>query len=331
MTSRERFHEVLAYGRPDRVPLWKESLREGVRELWANQGLSQNVDLSRLFRFDHREEMALDLGPHPPFNDPSEEPEVFVRLRSHYHPDLSRLPPDWRLRARGWARRDYPVGMSVWRGLFRSLGVEDWQTLRRALLALADVPSVMVRTLGAFTDCAAQMVEHALTAVALDYAVFEEPIAGAGGPVISPSYFRRFCMPFYRRLVDLLRTRGVRWFVVRTYANPLALLPCWLECGINVLWCVESASNGVHYGQLRHEYGRQLRLIGGIALDALAEGKKAIDRVLHGYVAALLGEGGYLPMADGKIRHDIPWLNYRYYRETLERLVFSGAEEGKKE
>lgn len=323
MTSRERFHEVLAYGHPDRVPLWKESLRDGVRELWITQGLPKEVDLSRLFRFDPREEIILDLRPYPPFDDPSEGPEVFVRLRSHYYPDPSRLPPDWRLRARGWARRDYPLGMSVWRGLFQSLGVENWQTLRRALFALADVPSVMIRTLGAFTDCAVQMVEHALTAVALDYAIFEEPIAGAGGPVISPGYFRRFCMPFYRRLVDLLRTRGVRWFVVRTYANALALIPCWLECGINVLWCMESISTGVNYEQLRREYGRQLRLIGGISLDALSEGKEAIDHVVYGPVSRLLDEGGYLPLIDGKIRHDVPWQNYRYYREVLERLVFS--------
>jgi uroporphyrinogen decarboxylase len=217
--------------------------------------------------------------------------------------------------------------MSVWRGLFQSLCVEDWRTLRRTLFALADVPTVMVRTMGTLTDCAAQTIEYALTGVALDFAVFDETIAGAYGSVVSPSYFRRFCAPFYRRLIDILRMRGVRWFIVRTYGNPLVLIPNWIDCGINVLWCSESTYTGVDYVKLRNEYGRQLRFIGGVDLRAIAEGNPAIDRAINGGVAELLSDGGYLPMADGRIRNDVSWQNYRYYRENLERLVLSLAGE----
>ena len=36
--------------------------------------------------------------------------------------------------------------------------------------------------------------------------------------------------------------------------------------------------------------------------------------------AALLQQGGYAPLLDGRVREDVTWENYRYYRELLERL-----------
>jgi uroporphyrinogen decarboxylase len=75
------------------------------------------------------------------------------------------------------------------------------------------------------------------------------------------------------------------------------------------------------YRTLREEFGRDLRLIGGIDLDMLREGKEAIRREVEGKVLPLLAQGGYCPLADGRVREDIPWENYRYYRELLQSLV----------
>jgi hypothetical protein len=99
-----------------------------------------------------------------------------------------------------------------------------------------------------------------------------------------------------------------------------------MDSGINVLWCAESVYAGVDYAKLRREYGRQLRFIGGVDLRAIAEGKAAVDKAIQTQVLPLLRDGGYLPMADGRIRKEILWQHYRYYRETLERLVFSWSE-----
>jgi hypothetical protein len=64
-----------------------------------------------------------------------------------------------------------------------------------------------------------------------------------------------------------------------------------------------------------------LRLIGGIDLDALRQDKEAIRRELEAKVPPLVADGGYVPLADGRVRVDVPFENYVYYRELLERVT----------
>jgi hypothetical protein len=72
------------------------------------------------------------------------------------------------------------------------------------------------------------------------------------------------------------------------------------------------------YRSLRREFGRELRLIGGIDLDALRFGKQQIYREVREKVPPLLQQGGYVPLADGRVRADVPYENYLYYRQLLE-------------
>ncbi len=79
------------------------------------------------------------------------------------------------------------------------------------------------------------------------------------------------------------------------------------------------------YRSIRQEFGRDLRLIGGIDLDALRFGRDAIRRELLEKVPPLLESGGYIPLADGRVRSDVPYADYVYYRELLEQLTLPSA------
>ena len=136
MTSRSRFLRTLRYEPVDRPPLWDEGLRDDVLAAWQQEGLASGVGPENLFHFDRREELRVDLGPRPAFDETSDDPEVFVRLRDHYRAEPSRLPIDWHQSIREWAQRDYPLGMTVWRGLLQTLAVRDWRSLRHVLLSL---------------------------------------------------------------------------------------------------------------------------------------------------------------------------------------------------
>jgi hypothetical protein len=76
----------------------------------------------------------------------------------------------------------------------------------------------------------------------------------------------------------------------------------------------------MNYPALRQEFGRDLRLIGGIDLDALREGKEAIRRAMD-EVMPLVEQGGYIPLADGRVRDDVPYEHYVYYRELLREIT----------
>ena len=72
---------------------------------------------------------------------------------------------------------------------------------------------------------------------------------------------------------------------------------------------------------LRKKYGRDLRLIGGIDLDTLLTNKKAIKREIERKVPILIEQGGYIPLADGRVRPNVKFENYEYYREILNEII----------
>jgi hypothetical protein len=99
------------------------------------------------------------------------------------------------------------------------------------------------------------------------------------------------------------------------------LLPVVIKTPINCLWASESNMKFMDYCLLRGEFGKDLRLIGGIDTDTLLQGKDAIRHEIERKVPPLLEQGGYIPLADGRIRKYIPFENYIYYREILEKAV----------
>jgi len=321
MTAQERFLATMAYEPVDRAPLWEEGIREDVRERWAVEGLPADEPLSARFTYDRREEAGFDLMPRPALSREGDYAELLHRLPGLYEAVDDRLDDGWPDKASAWASRDYTLGLRVWRGFVQPLEIGDFRTLEPAFLALHDHPDAVFDLMEAIADCALSMCDRALVAFTPDYAVFDEPIAGAYGPVVSPEMFRRFCLPHYARLIDALRERGVRWFLVRTYGNPLDLLPVWMEAGINMLWCVEVVD-------LRRSWGRELRLVSGLDQNLIAAGGDGVRDEFDRVVTPLVADGGYIPLSDGRIRSTVSWLAYRDYREELARRVQGVSQEG---
>jgi hypothetical protein len=75
------------------------------------------------------------------------------------------------------------------------------------------------------------------------------------------------------------------------------------------------------YAGLRQEFGKDLRLIGGIDLDVLRLDKGAIQQEVLQVVPPLLADGGYVPLADGRVRADVPLENYLFYRQLLADVI----------
>jgi uroporphyrinogen decarboxylase len=133
--------------------------------------------------------------------------------------------------------------------------------------------------------------------------------------------YRELVLPGYDPLLDVLKRHRVENIVFASWANPRLLLPAVLERGFNCLWAYETSSRDMDYRELRREFGRDLRLIGGIDLDVLRRDKDAIRREVEAKVPPLLAEGGYIPMLDGRVRADIPFENYVCYKRLLEKMI----------
>ena len=53
----------------------------------------------------------------------------------------------------------------------------------------------------------------------------------------------------------------------------------------------------------------------------MRQGKDAIKREVEQRVPPLVAEGGYVPLADGLVRKEVPFENYVYYRGLLEKVT----------
>jgi len=113
----------------------------------------------------------------------------------------------------------------------------------------------------------------------------------------------------------------VQTIIFRTYANAYILLPVVLKWGFNCLWACEVGLETMDYGRIRKVYGRDLRLIGGIDVDALRQDKETIRREVEKKVLPLLEDGGFIPLADGRVRAIVPYENYVFYRNLLAQVV----------
>jgi uroporphyrinogen decarboxylase len=327
MNARERFLETLRFGEPDRVPHYDQSVREDTLERWHREGLPRDVSVEEFFELDHwelfgpREDVSLNLYRIPEFEGELKSRADFERLKRSYDPTTpERYPTGWDQHVRRWRDRDYPVGITAWRGFFQSLAVGDWPSLLNLLYMIHDAPGLLTEMVEFLADFTLTLIEKALREVEFDYAILDEPIASHHAPVIAPASFHRFVIPAYRRIVNRLRAAGIEVIIFDTHGAVKPLIPLCLEAGVNVLWCGAARASGVNYVELRREFGRDLLLIGGLDERVLEQDRRAIEEEILSQVSPLLEQGGYVPLVDGRVRSWVPFENYVYYRELIREL-----------
>jgi len=320
MNSRERFLAVIQGRQPDHPPLFPEGIRAEVLHSWRTQGLPEGVDLEDLFQYDSFEQLDPDVYPTPEITDWSTPERLLPLLRQRLDPsDPRRLPDDWSELVQGWKDRQHPLFLRIHPGLLLSLGIEDWRSFVPALLRLVDQPDFVRQILAVQADFAARLAQKILSQVDLDGIIFSEPIAGNHGPLVSAQMYRAFALQSYAPLFDVIRAYQVPATIWRSYANPFKLLPEVVKYPFNVLWLCETPTGALTPAQLRHFAGPQMTLIGGIDSDVLRQDPRAIRPAIAA-LQPLVAEGRFIPLADGRVREDVPFPNYALYRQELSRV-----------
>jgi hypothetical protein len=321
MHSRERFNRTMNYELADRPPLFEDGVRDNVLQLWRTQGMSKKSRLEALFSFDKREEFEPILDPLP---TPSYWPRTSTglkKLTNHLDPeDPKRFPADWVRKTIAWKNRDYPLILRIHNGYFLTLGVHGWRRFTDAIQLLVDNPVLINEWMNVYAEFSTRMATKILADVDVDAVLFSEPIGGNHGPLISPKMYSSLVLNSYQSILEAIKQFNVPTIIYRTYANTRVLLPSVVKAGFNCLWACESNPQAMNYSDIRSEYGRELRLIGGIDSDSLRQGQYEIQKAVLDTVPALLQEGGFIPLADGRVREDVSFENYVFYRKLLESV-----------
>jgi uroporphyrinogen decarboxylase len=200
-----------------------------------------------------------------------------------------------------------------WGGFFGPL--RNLMGLENLCVAFYEQPALVQRMMEQRADVMIAVTEAILAHTEIDTFWFWEDMAYNHGSLIDPRMFRRFALPQYRRVVDFVRSRGVRHIGLDSDGDITELIPLWLDAGITFLWPFEVAA-GMDVVEVRKRHGHSLAIGGGIPKQAVALGgeemRRAVDRVMP-----LVEDGGYIPELDHGAPPDISWTHFREYMEYL--------------
>jgi uroporphyrinogen decarboxylase len=170
-----------------------------------------------------------------------------------------------------------------------------------------------------FADFIIETSRPVLDKVQVDYFVLNEDMAMKGGPLLGPDTFRMFIFPHLKRLVDFFRSHGTKYIAVDSDGDPTVLIPLLLDAGVDTLWPIERASN-VSPQEWRRQFGKSLRLWGGVDKRILSRGRDAVRHHLREFIP-LIEEGGFIPTVDHTVPPEVSWDDFRSYMDMKIALL----------
>lgn len=261
--------------------------------------------------------MCMDQYLEHPVRSPEDFPDIKRRLVAGLP---ERYPPDLDAAIERWRQRDYPLVLGVncaangfyWRAR-EFMGTENLS------IAWYDWPDLMHEMMEFFADFIIETSRPVLERIHVEYFTLNEDFAMKSGPLIGPGIFRKFIFPHLRRMVEFMKSHGVRYFAVDSDGNPTPLIPLLMDAGVDIIWPIERASE-MDPLELRRRFGKSLRLWGGVDKRELARGPEAIGAHLA-QLRPLIEEGGFIPTVDHTVPPDISWDNFRWYMDMKRDLL----------
>ena len=265
----------------------------------------------RIFK-DTPEKMPMYMD--QPVKDRSSWEEYKKRLEPN---TPERWPADWNAYVQEVNSSDEPTCLEV--GGFFGFP-REWMGLERLLYMFHDDPKLVEDMMEHICYLGIESIKRVVKDIRVDWVYFWEDMAFKTGPLISPAMVRKFMVPHYKKVTDILHSSGVDVICMDCDGNVNELIPLWLECGFNFHWPLECAA-GMDAIALRKKYGKDIILGGNIDKRALLKGKDAIREEVMSKVPFLLESGGYFPGVDHLVSPDVSLENYRYFLNTMREVA----------
>jgi uroporphyrinogen decarboxylase len=157
-------------------------------------------------------------------------------------------------------------------------------------------------------DIQLAMAEETLKAVgdAVDILYLADDYGMQTGPLISPELFRRIFKPRMARLIRFLRERSPARIAFHSCGSVYALIPDFIDVGIEILNPVQVSAAGMDTARLQREFGHRLAFWGAVdSQHVLPHGTPAEVRAEVGRRVQDLGPG-YIPFSVHNIQAEVP-------------------------
>jgi hypothetical protein len=356
LSDRERFNRQMHYQPVDRCfnmefGYWDENFSEW--DLFTKNGIRNNAEADVFFNFDRTDVVSGCLGMNPVFKETviSETATTRTLMNQdgliaevpldghdtipHYIKASIVTPEDWhrvkeeRFRSDDPARgvdvealrrkhppdRDYAIGVHCGSMIGR---IRDMLTLEGIAYAMYDYPDMVEDMVETHCRMVEIWLDQVLGKIDFDYATGWEDIAFKNGPIVGVDFFRAVVVPRYKRIGARLRKAGIDLWYTDCDGDVRPLMPMFLESGINCLFPFE-VNSCTHPKVLLDEYGKDLRIMGGVDKLEMGKGPAAIKAYLESLVP-LVERGGYIPFCDHRCPPNVKPADYLYYLDLKEQM-----------
>lgn len=355
MTDRERFNNQMHYLPVDRCfnmefGYWDENFQ--LWNMFKDNGIKSNEQADVFFNFDRIETISGNVWLHPRFSiEVLEETETTRTIRNsdgllavekkgsssipHYVGSSVVTPDDWqrvkeeRLRVDDSARkvdieqlkkdcpsdRDFPLCVDCGSMIGKIRDMLTFEGLAYACYDYPDMVEDMVETSCLLVE---SFLDRVLPHIDFDLASGWEDICFKNGPIVSVDFFKNVVTPRYKRIRKKLDQYGIDIWYTDCDGDVRPILPYMMEGGINCLFPFE-VNGCAHPCELFAEYGKELRIMGGVDKMALGAGREAIDAYMKTLIP-LVERGGYIPFCDHRCPPNVPEEDYLYYLDLKENI-----------
>ena len=356
MTDRQRFNCQMHYKPFDRCfnmefGYWEENFK--LWPIFVENGVRTNAQADIFFNFDKHATAGGLIWMNPVFEEKLISETTTTRLLincdgllaevpkdghgtiPHYIKASIVTPDDWKkakaerfrrddparkanvdaLRKAHPPTRDYPLG--VWCGSMIGR-IRDMLTFEGLAYATFDYPDMVEDMVETACVLVEDYLDQVLGEIDFDFACGWEDICFKNGPIVSVPFFRDVVMPRYKRISARLRAHGIDLWWIDCDGDVRPILPYFLEGGVNCLFPFE-VNGCAHPAELLNEYGKQLRIMGGVDKIELGKGPDAIKKYLQTLVP-LVERGGYIPFCDHRCPPNVKPEHYLYYLDLKERM-----------
>jgi len=275
--NRDKYIELMTFGNPHRqmfVELF--GLLVGLDEEWKNQGASKDELELKAFDFDYmqivgcggntdvmsnitpqvledNDEYIIQIDSYGrktklckssatiplPIDYPVKDMNSWLKIKHWFKFSEDRI--NWKtVEEAGEAQKNgalvvasIPGGFDLPRQLMGEEGV---------CFCYYDQPELMHDILDTAGNTAYQVLDRISDRLLIDNLMVHEDMAGKPGPLIGPNLVLEFVKPYYRKIWDLLSSKGTKLFSQDSDGNLNAVVDAFLESGINIMLPAEPAA-----------------------------------------------------------------------------------------
>ena len=333
MTTRERFHRIMNFEKPDRAflyefaPWWDQTV-----DRWKGEGLKIEVQppltesQSLLLQFGMDLHLQMWYGfqtaqtPHPAYHGAplcttiAEYEQIKPTLYPAKAVNREVLETFATYQDRGEAIVWITLNGPFW-GPRTLLGIEPH------LYAFYDEPELMHRINEDIAAFNLRVIEEITSILTPDFMTFAEDMSYNNGPMLSEAMFDEFLLPYYRLQVPALKKHGIR-VIIDSDGDISETIPWFKRAGAEGILPLERQA-GVDLAKLRRDFPDFL-FMGHYDKMVMPRGEEAM-RAEFERLLPLLKQGGFLLSVDHQTPPGVSLQQYetyvRLYKEYAEKAV----------